>query len=238
MLNIKIEQTLGYKFKNKSLLATALTHKSFQFENRHLAKEYNERLEFLGDAVLDLVLGEVLLKRFNLDDEGGLSKKRASLVNEAVLAQMAKDISLDKFILLGKGEILSGGASRPRLLSCAFEALLGAIHLDGGYIAAYEFIEKLYEFQLTKISTEIDFQADYKTRLQEMVQKEKKPTPVYHMLEETGPSHDKDFIVEVEIFDLPKIKGIGKSKKSAEQNAAKIAIETYSVFFTSNRGEK
>lgn len=234
---LSLEQIIDYKFKNPELLVKALTHKSYQFENKKPTSEHNECLEFLGDAVVDLILGEILFKRFPSDDEGGLSKKRASLVNETILSYIALDISLDRHILLGKGEFTSGGSTRPRLIASALEALIGAIHLDGGYIEVYKSVEKLFEKQILKISTEVDYMEDYKTRLQEMVQRDKKPAPVYHLLSETGPSHDKDFEVEVEIQELPRIKGLGKSKKSAEQNSAKIAIETYSCFFTNLRGE-
>ena len=230
MLNL--EKRIAYSFIDKQLLKTALTHKSYQFENKDCL-EHNEKLEFLGDAVLSLVLGEILLKNFKSDNEGGLSKKRASLVNENILSQIALELNLEQKISLGKGETASGGASRPRLLASAFEAVLGALHLDGGYSKAYFCVENLFETHIEKISKEIDFQSDYKTRLQEMVQKEKMPAPVYYLLSDVGPSHDKNFIIEVEISNLPRIKGQGRTKKLAEQNAAQIAIQTYSSFFKS-----
>jgi ribonuclease-3 len=208
---------LDYKFSNLALLESALTHKSFS------ATDHNERLEFLGDAVFDLVISDILMRKF-ADDEGGLSKKRASLVNENVLAKLALQLQLPKFMILGRGELVTGGDKKPRLLASTLEALIGAIYLDGGFVQATAVIQKIFAPVLEEMSPESDFNDDFKTRLQELCQSEHKSAPTYRLKRETGPSHDREFVIEVEIQGKVFGQGSGRSKKIAEQNAAREAL--------------
>lgn len=225
-------QFLSYQFKNSQLLIQALTHKSFVNENGNRHLHHNEKLEFLGDAVLDLVLSEVLMERFPGDDEGNLSKKRASMVNESVLAQMALELELQDKIQLGKGEILSQGNRKPRLLASVYEALLGAIFLDGGYAEAKKMVDFNFEPILSAMNPAEDFIQDYKTRLQELAQAEIKAGPSYEVTGEQGPSHNPQFEVTLSLQGKVISKGLGKSKKLAEQEAARIAIDNWSQLFS------
>lgn len=218
---------IGYTFINPDLLALALTHKSYANEalgGGSTPTDDNERLEFLGDAVLDLALSEVLMKKFPTDSEGALSKKRASLVNEESLAQVALSIGLDQHIKLGKGEIKTGGLQKPRILASSLEAMIGAIFQDSGFIQISNVIETLFARQLAQLG-DIDFSSDFKTRLQERAQDIRKQTPTYRIESQTGPDHDKTFTVIVELGAQPLATGSGKSKKAAEQNAAQKALE-------------
>ncbi|KYG61286.1 ribonuclease III [Bdellovibrio bacteriovorus] len=219
-----LETRLGYTFKNQALLQRALTHKSYANELKN-ATEHNEKLEFLGDAVLDLVVGEFLFEKFPEDTEGGLSKKRASIVNEEVLSELALDMELNKLMHLGKGETMTGGAQKPRLIASSFEAIVGAMYLDGGFEAAKKFIRSEFTKLTEKVCGTEDFERDYKTRLQELVQKSLKETPRYEVLAEEGPPHDRQFLVCVKIKDDVWAQGRGRSKKNAEQSAAKQALE-------------
>ena len=214
----KLPQKLGHEFKDQDLLRLALTHKSFS------NVDHNERLEFLGDAVFDLVLSDLLMKKF-ADDEGGLSKKRASLVNEAVLARIATALDLSSAMILGKGEILTGGEKKPRLLASVLEALIGAVYLDGGFESARVCVDKMFGPLLSEMDPLSDFSDDYKTRLQELLQSEHKSGPVYRVKRETGPSHDREFVIEVEFQTKVLGQGSGRSKKIAEQMAAKEALQ-------------
>lgn len=220
----ELETKIRYQFKKPALLERALIHKSFSHEMRE-RKDHNEKLEFLGDAVLDLVLGEYLMDKFPSDGEGGLSKKRASLVNEEVLAKLAADWELSRYLQLGKGETTTGGAQKPRLLASVYEALLGAIFLDGGFDAAREFARRDFAELVAAIDPAQDFERDYKTRLQEVMQKETKEAPVYELISEDGPPHDRMFSVCVRVKDVNIATGMGRSKKNAEQEAAKKALE-------------
>lgn len=220
----ELETKIKYQFKKPALLERALIHKSFSHEMRE-RKDHNEKFEFLGDAVLDLVLGEYLMDKFPSDGEGGLSKKRASLVNEEVLAKLAADWELSKYLQLGKGETTTGGAQKPRLLASVYEALLGAIFLDGGFDAAREFARRDFAELVASIDPAQDFERDYKTRLQEVMQKETKEAPVYELISEDGPPHDRMFSVCVRVKDVNIATGMGRSKKNAEQEAAKKALE-------------
>lgn len=224
----------AYQFQKPDLLVQALTHKSFVNENgrRHLL--HNEKLEFLGDAVLDLVLSEYLMEAFPQDDEGNLSKKRASLVNETVLAQIAHDLGLPERLNLGKGEILSEGNKKPRLLASAYEALLGAIFLDGGYEIAKQVIKANFDKLISAMNPAEDFVQDYKTRLQELTQAELKTSPVYDVIGEQGPSHNPKFEVSLSLQGKIVGTGIGKSKKIAEQEAARITIENWPQILAEN----
>lgn len=214
-----------YKFKNEDLFLQALTHKSYFFEQPKDSIGHNEKLEFLGDAVLDLVLSEYLMDTFKEDSEGDLSKKRASLVNESLLAEVAKKINLHHMIRLGRGESQSGGANKPRLLASALEAVVGAVFLDSGYDDCKMFVKTLFENRLQNIGSQEDYYLDYKTRFQEKIQAIYKSTPQYQLKNETGPSHDKTFVVNLLVNEVIFTEGKGKSKKSAEQDAAKKGLE-------------
>ncbi len=214
-----IEEKLGYQFKNKNLLQQALTHKSFQ------SIDQNERLEFLGDAVIDMVLAEVLMEKFPLQDEGRLSKKRAGLVNESSLAQIALALDLGKDIRLGKSEIQSEGSKKPSILSGTLEALIGALYLDAGFEKTREFIFKLYQERLAAGDADQDFSADFKTRLQELVQENQKTTPTYAVISETMEGLARVFKIQVEVNGVVLGSGLGASKKAAEQEAAQVALK-------------
>ena len=208
----------------------ALTHKSFangQASGYSTTKDDNERLEFLGDAVLDLAVSEVLMTRFPLDSEGALSKKRASLVNEEALSKIALNLKLESLIRLGKGEIKTGGLQKPRILASAFEAIVGAVFQDAGFNVVRDMIGRLLVTRLDEIaSAPIDFSSDFKTRLQEKAQEVRKATPTYRVESESGPDHDKVFIVAVDLGGETLASGTGRSKKAAEQDAARTALET------------
>ncbi|MNK01279.1 Ribonuclease 3 [compost metagenome] len=221
----ELEQRLGYTFKDSSLLKRALTHKSYANELKNNL-EHNEKLEFLGDAVLDLIVGEFLFEKFPQDNEGGLSKKRASIVNEEVLSHMAADMGLSRMLLLGKGEAQTGGSQKPRLLASSLEAVVGAMYLDGGFECARRFLKAEFENVVGRVCGSEDFEKDYKTRLQELVQKNLKETPKYEVLAEEGPPHDRIFAVCVKVRDEVLAEGRGRSKKNAEQVAARCAIES------------
>ena len=210
------ENNIHYTFKNKKLLELALTHSSYANESRtHI--EYNERLEFLGDAVLQLITSEKLYKEHPDMPEGRMSKQRAALVCEDALANYSKQISLGAFLFLGKGEENTGGRERPSILADAFEALIGAIFLDGG-------IENAKKFVLRFLDDKDLHLQDYKTLLQEIIQKNPGERLSYVVTGESGPDHDKVFNVEVHLNSNVIGKGTGKSKKQAEQAAAKEAL--------------
>lgn len=206
------------------LLEQALTHKSFFVENRADCTGDNEKLEFLGDAVLDLIVSDLLLKKFPLESEGDLSQRRSGLVNETILASLGKKLELGNHIRLGKGESASGGASKQRIVASAFEAIVGALFLSEGYARASEFVAPLIEEKIEE-SKSLDLNPeDFKTRFQEWVQKKHKTTPVYEVTSEVGQDHEKMFSVVVKVLDEVKSEGVGKSKKAAEQAAAKKAL--------------
>lgn len=219
-----LETRLSIKFTREDLLKRALTHKSYAYENKE-PDTHNEKLEFLGDAVLDLVLGEYLYEIFPSDQEGSLSKKRASLVNEETLHRLALSWDLSAHLVLGRGEIQTGGASKPRLLASAVEALLGAIYLDAGYDVVREVVRREFRPLIDGLNPELDFAADYKTRVQEMAQKIHRVTPTYEAVGEEGPSHDRIFTVSLKLRETEIGRGVGRSKKAAEQEAARIALE-------------
>ena len=216
----QLEQKIGYRFRNKKLLRQALTHSSYANEKKLGKLGCNERLEFLGDAVLELISSDVLYARFPQIPEGELTKKRASLVCEPSLAYCARQFGLPEYLLLGRGEDMTGGRMRDSIVSDATEALLGAIYLDGGFEPAKAFIHR---FILTDIEHKKLFY-DSKTILQEIVQ-EKGIQPVEYILTgESGPDHDKTFSVEVWIGEQCMGQGSGRTKKAAEQMAAYRAI--------------
>ena len=212
----ELEEIIGYHFKNKHYLTQALTHSSYANEKKLGKLGSNERLEFLGDAVLELISSDYLYARFTQIPEGELTKKRASLVCEPSLAYCAREFGLPQFLLLGKGEDMTGGRNRDSIVSDATEALLGAIYLDGGFANAKEFV---LNFILNDIEHKQLFY-DSKTILQEMVQAKYKETLVYELVKEEGPDHNKSFEVCVKIGDEEIGRGLGRTKKAAEQVAA------------------
>ena len=212
----ELQERIGYRFKNKNLLRQALTHSSYANE-KHMSKlSDNERLEFLGDAVLEIVSSEFLFQNYPKMPEGDLTKLRASIVCEPTLALCTKEMDLGKYLFLGKGEDMTGGRKRKSILSDALEALIGSIYLDGGFASAKEFILR---FILTGIEHKQLFY-DSKTILQEIVQAEFKEELSYRIIAETGPDHDKLFEVEALIGEQVIGTGEGRTKKSAEQEAA------------------
>ncbi len=217
----EFEEKLGYTFKNKKLLETALTHSSYANEKR---KRSNERLEFLGDSVLSLIVSSYIFKKLNNVNEGELTKIRASLVCEQALAEFSKNISLNEYILLGKGEEMSGGRKRASIISDAFEAVLAAIYLDGGINEATKWVMNVMKDKLSEALTGKNYK-DYKTMLQEAVQHGDCGKVTYNTIKETGPDHNKYFEVEVLIDGKVENMGVGASKKEAEQDAAKKAFD-------------
>ena len=212
----ELQERIGYRFKNKNLLRQALTHSSYANE-KHMSKlSDNERLEFLGDAVLEIVSSEFLFQNYPKMPEGDLTKLRASIVCEPTLALCTKEMDLGKYLFLGKGEDMTGGRKRKSILSDALEALIGSIYLDGGFASAKEFILR---FILTDIEHKQLFY-DSKTILQEIVQAEFKEELSYRIIAETAPDHDKLFEVEALIGEQVIGTGEGRTKKSAEQEAA------------------
>jgi len=220
----EFEKRLGISFKKKEHLFRALTHKSFVNEKNNPVRDHNERYEFLGDAVLELAISHILMGSFPQYPEGELSKIRAAIVNERQLAEIARKIGLSDYLNLGKGEEMTGGRSKPSLLSDAFEAVLGGIYLDRGFDKAKKLIECLFSDILNNVGTK-DFYKDYKTRLQEVVQARFRTIPKYKVARESGPDHRKIF--EVDLFIANERYGVGRgsSKKIAEQNAARAALE-------------
>ena len=219
-LVMQFEEKTGYAFKNKDLLFEALCHSSYA--NEFKIRKNNERLEFLGDSVLSLIVATYLYKKFPNGVEGDLSKIRASLVCDKILAENAKAINLGEMVLLGKGEELSGGRKRISILEDAFEAVIGAIYLDGGFPPVRKFVLK---FIPDDISGKPDAAFDYKTSLQELIQRNPDEKANYILVEEKGPAHDKEFRVQVHYNKKVLGEGKGRSKKTAEQMAAKKALE-------------
>jgi ribonuclease III len=220
-----LEQKLTYHFKNKALLVEALSHSSFVNEQPLQALCNNERLEFLGDAVLNLIVGHLLMKRFPELREGELSRLRAQIVNESQLALIARTLDLGSFVLLGKGETLTNGHDKNSILANTLEAVIAAVYLDSGFQAAFEFIAGHFEAPLdSKTATEA-FE-DYKSRLQELVQTTTNEPPQYNVIEEIGPDHDKTFRIQL-IVGAQQTEGVGKSKKMAEQDAARKYLESH-----------
>ena len=214
-----LEKALNYKFKREDLITEALTHKSYK-------KPYNnERLEFLGDAVLDLIVGEYLFKKFPKEDEGLLSKIRASLVNEKGFTRLALEINVGDAILISSAEENNSGRSKPSLLSNAFEAIIGAIYLESGIEVASEIAIRLIENSYETIDLN-SLSKDFKTTLQELTQADFGETPTYKMIRSFGPDHKKEFEIAIELQKKVIASAIGKSKKEAQQRAAEIALKT------------
>lgn len=218
-----LERRLGHEFANPSLCETALTHKSWLNEAPAAARGNNERLEFLGDAVLTLAVSDMLMRRFPEATEGNLSKTRAVMVSESGLAQVAEDLDLGAWIFLGRGEEQAGGRARPSILADALEALLGAVYLDGGFGAARAVIERLFQRKLA--TAELGARLDFKSRLQERSQALMQQAPRYAVVGQEGPDHDKTFRVAISLGGEELGQASGKSKKEAEQSAAALALE-------------
>lgn len=219
----ELEKIIGYKFKNPKLLVEALTHSSYANEQKGKKIKCNERLEFLGDSVLSIVVSDYIFKNFTSIPEGDLTKLRASLVCEKSLFLFAKKIDLGNYLILSKGEKNSGGATRASILSDAFEAVIAAIYLDGGIESAKKHILNFIIPELENHKTTAF--KDYKTTLQEIIQKNPGEHLEYFLISESGPDHNKHFVVEVHLNSNVIGKGGGKSKKEAEQQAAREALE-------------
>lgn len=220
----RLEEALGYKFREPSFLNCALTHRSYANENPDLVMQDNERLEFLGDAVLTLCITDMLVKKFPECTEGDLSKIRSTIVNERPLAGLARELCVGDYLLLGKGEDLSGGRAKSSLLANALEAIIAAVYCDTGFAGAFDFIGKRFHPLLETGATGV-FYRDYKTSLQETTQNRFRVIPRYSVIREYGPDHDKVFQIRVSIGEILSTAGLGRNKKEAEQRAAKKAIE-------------
>ncbi|ERM92417.1 MAG: Ribonuclease 3 [Caldanaerobacter subterraneus] len=222
-----LEQKINYEFKDKTLLLEALTHSSWAHEGKN-EKVSNERLEFLGDSVLSLVISEYLYKNRKDLEEGSLSKYRAEIVCEPSLARCARKIELGSFLRMGKGEEISGGRDRDSILADAMEALLAAVYLDGGLEAVRRVILDLFKEIIDEVLKGIIYR-DYKTRLQEVVQSMEVGKITYELVEEIGPDHNKTFVTQVKIGDVVLGIGQGKSKKESEQAAAMEALSKLGI---------
>lgn len=226
----QVEAVLGHSFSNLDLLAEALTHSSFNNENRK-GKD-NERLEFLGDAVIGLVIGQELWRRFPNSSEGQLSRWRSQLVSRKSLADLSLDTGMGQWVFLGKGERRSGGSEKRSILAGVFESVVGALYLDGGLEKAAAFLLKVYKPSLEELSEDdIRYrkELDQKTFLQEITQSRHGTTPLYRVVDMWGLEHEKNFKVEIEIAGVVVATGEGKSKKEAEQRAAQGALEAFGV---------
>ena len=221
MIN-ELETAIGYQFRNITLLQNALSHSSYANERWHDSLKSNERLEFLGDSVLGMVVADYLYRNFPNRPEGELTRMRADMVCEKTLATVANTLGLGQHLMLGRGEELGGGRQRESILADAVESVIAACYLDGGMDAAKQFIQKfiLVNVPLTKLKN-----ADYKTALQELVQQKKNQVISYNLVGESGPDHDKEFRVELIINGKVAGVGVGSSKKRAEQAAAREAME-------------
>ncbi len=220
-----LEKQLGHTFKDKKLIQLALCHRSYINEQSDTTLGDNERLEFLGDAVLNLTAGHILMDFFPDLKEGDLSRMRAGLVNESKLASVAKTIDLGEYLKLGKGELQTNGREKKSILADAFEAVIAAVYLDGGFDASFRIIKLHFSPFLNAISKPTA-NLDYKSRLQELVQTREGSVPSYTIIDETGPDHDKTFKAQLKIQNII-TEGTGKSKKLAEQVAAKKALEIF-----------
>jgi ribonuclease-3 len=226
-----LQQTLGVAFNAPSLLEQALVHSSYINENPGLAPASNERLEFLGDAVLGLVIAEKLYQDFPQFTEGEMTRLRAALVRRDTLARLARAIRLGDYLYLGRGEEASGGRRKPGNLAGALEALVAAIFFDQGLATTRDFILKLFNTELQRVVSQ-GVEVDYKSKLQELIQARQQSAPTYHVIEAVGPDHDKRFTVEVRVDDTVLGRGAGKSKKMAETEAALSALQQLPTNFT------
>jgi ribonuclease-3 len=221
----RLQKTLGYSFKEIKLLNKALTHKSYVNETGEDLK-HNERFEFLGDSVLDLMVSEYMVLKYSDYKEGVLSKIRAGVVNESCLAKLALNMDLGAYLLLGRGEEMSGGRKKASLLANAYEALAGAIYFDSNLETAANILLPNIKKEITHF-IETPESRDFKSDLQEYTQNKMFCIPVYKVTREVGPDHEKQFEVVVSVKDTAQGKGMGRSKKEAEQAAAKVALDSY-----------
>jgi ribonuclease III len=219
-----LERRLEYKFKDIELIKEALRHSSFVNEQNDPSLRNNERLEFLGDAVLNLVISDLLMIRFPEMNEGELSKMRAAIVNETQLADVAQSLSLGSYLMLGKGEAIAHGYEKKSILADTLEAVIAAIYLDGGIDSASNVIESLFAEGVNSLALKL-IKKDFKSRFQEHVQFRFKMIPSYEVISEDGPSHDKTFTVRMVVGSDISTEGIGKSKKEAEQDAAEKGLK-------------
>lgn len=218
-----LEERLGHRFADGALCEAALTHKSWLNETSDRARRDNERLEFLGDAVIGLVTADLLMREYPHYAEGDLSKARAALVNEDALARIAEGLDLGQWIFLGRGEEQAGGRRRPSILANGFEALVGAVFLDGGFTAA----RRVGELHLRPLLAEVHaVDRDYKSRVQELTQAELRVTPRYETVPASGPGHGLPFEVVLFVGDREYGRGRGRSKQEAQQQAARVALAT------------
>lgn len=220
-----LERKISYRFRDISLLSTALTHRSYANENQQRDVSDNERMEFLGDSVLGLCVSDLIIKKYASSPEGTLTRVRAALVNEKQLAELSRSLNIGDFLLLGRGEENAGSRGKDSFLANAFEAVIAAVYLDSGFDGVKTVVTELIEPLLKDDSLSSDY-FDYKTALQEFCQKKFKTTPLYMVTDSTGPDHDKKFEVRVVIVNKLTEYGSGKSKKEAEKQAAQKAWET------------
>lgn len=219
----KFQERIGIEFEDEKLLKQAFTHSSYVNEHRKKPYEDNERLEFLGDAVLELTVSQYLFKKYPMMSEGGLTKLRAAVVCEPSLVSFANELSFGELVLLGKGEEMTGGRARPALLADVFEAFIGALYLDKGIETVTKFLEMVV---FPKINAgAFSHVMDYKSQLQELVQRDGAGTIEYRILQEKGPAHNREFVSRVSLNKVELGTGIGRSKKEAEQHAAQMALE-------------
>jgi len=220
----RLQKNISYSFKKLSLLNQAFTHKSYANENQELECSDNERLEFLGDAVIDLVIGHLLMDDFPHHDEGYLTKLRSAIVNEKRFADLARKLNLGEFLLLSKGEDATDGRNKNSILADTYEALIAAIYLDAGYKRVFKAIKKHFKDILSAANKGSLHFKDFKSELQEYTQSVFKVTPKYVLVKKSGPDHNKTFVVNITINNKVLGKGSGKSKKDASQKAAKEAL--------------
>jgi ribonuclease-3 len=216
-----LEEKIGHRFNDRARLELALTHKSFLNENPDCGRSHNERLEFLGDAVVDLAVGQTIMDLAPQASEGELSRRRATVVSEAALAEVALAADLGQWLFLGRGEEQSGGRQKPSVLADALEAIIGAVYLDAGFPAAHEVVKRLFAARIAGAGRAAA--EDWKTRLQEEAAR-RRLSVKYQVLSTSGPDHDKRFEVALLLGDVERARGQGKSKKEAEQKAAELAL--------------
>jgi len=226
-----LQQTLGISFNDLSLLEQAMVHSSYVNENPDSISISNERLEFLGDAVLGLVIAEKLYLGYPQFSEGEMTKLRSALVSREALARTARNISLGNYLYLGKGEETSGGRNKPTNLAGALETVIAAVFLDQGLAIVRDFILRLLNKELQKVVSQ-GIKTDYKSQLQELIQSRQQQTPTYYLVEAVGPAHNRRFTVEVRVDNTVLGRGSSKSKKAAETEAARLALERLSSNFT------
>lgn len=231
---------ISYNFKNENFVIEALTHKSFSVdENKD--KPHNERFEFLGDSIVNFIIADLLLTKNPNDPEGALSKKRASLVNQATLCLLAQNKKLGQHIVFGPGEVKQGSPSNPRILASTLEALIGAIYLDSNFVTCQKWVLEMFSAVDEMVDMKQGQISDYKTRLQELTQKHKLGTPIYELVYTSGPSHKPQFLVSLKLNDIEKTRAVGASKKMAEQSAAEMFFNELTQIYlnsVSTEGDK